>query len=539
MAPPELAARIFELPAEAPECVLLVAPPGDEAGRAVADLVRAGRLLVRSAGSAQEALRLLLREDPTVIVCALQLPDMQGWELARLVRQRERAREIPILFFAANATEGEIARAYASGGADLLVPPFVAEAVRSRLAVLFELRRERSELRRQRALIEEARRLEEELALTGLRLGAERRFRSLAELMPQIVWTASSGGHVDWLNRRWFEFSGRPADRSGEGWLAHVHPDDAAGVRTAWSQAVKTGEDFRAECRLRRGDGAHTWHLCRAVPERGDDDAIASWLGTCTDIDEQRRAADSLARMSEGLERAVHLRDEFLSIASHELRTPLTSLRVQLDLLLRKHREDAGDLPTRLHVIDRQVRRLNRLIDQLLDVTRIERGTLALECETFDLAELVAEVAASFSGEAERAGSAIRLALAPAVGSWDRGRIEQVVTNLLGNAIKFGKGRPIDLRLRQRGGRVRLAVCDRGIGFAPEDGERIFERFVRGVSASSFGGLGLGLYITRQLVHAHGGSIRVRSAPGRGAIFVVDLPCARSLGTRGGGPIPG
>lgn len=224
---------------------------------------------------------------------------------------------------------------------------------------------------------------------------------------------------------------------------------------------------------------------------------------------------------------AVALRDEFLSVASHELRTPVTSMQLAVQSALSiGEAAPPGFLRHALESAERQTRRLGRLVDALLDVSRIQAGRLELQREPMDLSELVREVAALVAEDARRAGCALTVTTSqePLVGRWDRPRLEQVVVNLLSNAIKYGAGAPIELMASQQDGRAQLAVCDHGIGMAPSERGRIFERFERAVSSRHYGGLGLGLYIVRRIVDAHGGQIHVESAPSHGARFTVELP---------------
>ncbi len=228
---------------------------------------------------------------------------------------------------------------------------------------------------------------------------------------------------------------------------------------------------------------------------------------------------------------AVNIRDEFLSIAGHELRTPLTPILLESQILSRLAQvPDFDKVRQRADKLWRNAERMGKLIDELLDVSRIAGGRLRLMLHECDLRDIVEDVIASASDEAVRAETEIRLELGePARGVWDRTRIEQVTSNLVGNALKYGKGQPIDVFAGARDGRAVLVVRDRGIGIAPEDQQRIFQRFERAVSSRHFGGLGLGLWIVRQIVDAHAGAIRVESRPGKGAEFSVHLPL-------GGGP---
>jgi len=244
-----------------------------------------------------------------------------------------------------------------------------------------------------------------------------------------------------------------------------------------------------------------------------------------------QRAANAVdhARLYRQAQDAIQLREVFLAVASHELRTPLTSLRLNLQILARSVAK--GDPPSReqlaqsLRAADGQIVRLHALVEQLLDVTQLARGRIQLARERVDLGDLAREVVER-ARVAER-GSSVTLQVEPATaatGSWDRLRLEQVVTNLLDNAMKFGERRPVMIRVSSTRERARLEVEDRGIGIEPEDQARLFRKFERAVSERNYGGLGLGLYIARQIVEAHGGTISVHSAPARGSTFVVELP---------------
>jgi signal transduction histidine kinase len=239
-----------------------------------------------------------------------------------------------------------------------------------------------------------------------------------------------------------------------------------------------------------------------------------------------RRTAQALETMNLFRERgeAIAARDEFLSVAAHELRTPLTTLKLQAQVLAPLLQGLDPAVAQKGHRLERQIARLNRLVERLLDVGRISTGHLELELEPLDLAELAETVVSAMREELERAGCEVRLRTEPAHGSWDRLRIEQVLTNLLSNAIKFGRGRPIDVTVAPAGERARLTVRDHGMGIVPEAQRRIFERFERAVSSAAYGGLGLGLYLSTQFAQAHRGTLTVQSEPGQGATFVLELP---------------
>jgi signal transduction histidine kinase len=225
-------------------------------------------------------------------------------------------------------------------------------------------------------------------------------------------------------------------------------------------------------------------------------------------------------------QQAIGLRDEFLSIASHELRTPLSSIQLILQSLESTARKlSSNEFLPKIERVLRQVARLAELVTKLLDVTRIGAGQLQLDVEEFDFVPVVKEIVERFAEPALSAGSPLRIHSPQVlIVRADRSRLDQVVTNLLSNAIKFGAGNPVDVTLQGNTSRLQLTVRDHGIGIASEYLLRIFNRFERAVSTRHYGGLGLGLYITRRIVEAHGGTVEVDSAPGAGAAFTISLP---------------
>lgn len=230
------------------------------------------------------------------------------------------------------------------------------------------------------------------------------------------------------------------------------------------------------------------------------------------------------ARLYSEAEQAVRLRDDFLSLASHELNTPLTSLKLALGHLGRSRHEPNG-LARLLGVIERQADRLGNLVTDLLDVSRLTAGTVTLEASDTDLVSVVEDTISRFSLDLERSGSTVALnAPTSIVGCWDRRRLQQVTSSLVSNAIKFGRGKPIDISIEKLDSLARLTVHDRGIGIPKERQPRIFDRFERAVATPHFGGFGVGLWLARRIVEAMNGIIRFESEPGRGSIFVVELP---------------
>ncbi|HUP56676.1 MAG TPA: GAF domain-containing sensor histidine kinase, partial [Bdellovibrionota bacterium] len=274
--------------------------------------------------------------------------------------------------------------------------------------------------------------------------------------------------------------------------------------------------------------GAISFVLCGEERSYSEADlAVTQELG--------RRAGIAIdnALLYEAAQTAIRARDEFLSIASHELKTPLTSLKLQAQIRARDLRKGALKrfapemLPQLVADDEKQINRLSRLVDDMLDVSRVQTGKMSYSREDFDLNDLVEDVLRRFAPQVEASRASVSFASeSRAPGRWDRYRIEQVVINLLTNALKYGEGRPIEVGIQSREGKAILSVTDHGIGIAREDQDRIFGQFERAISASSISGLGLGLYISRKIVEAHQGSIRVVSVPGQGSTFTMELPLA-------------
>ncbi len=353
----------------------------------------------------------------------------------------------------------------------------------------------------------------------------EQRFRNMADAAPVLLWMSEPDGLCTFFNQPWLDFTGRTLEEEwGVGWAEGIHFEDFQKCMDTYFTAFNARRVFEMEYRLRRVDGDYRWILDRGTPRYTPDGTFAGYIGSCIDITDRKR-------MEGELRKAVRDRDDFLSIASHELRTPLTTLSLEIQSLKRGLAKSAKGLPksNRLErsadVAENQINRLIVLVEELLDVSRLASGRLRVEPTEFDLSDLVREVASRLKPSLDAAGCALRVeAHARTVGSWDRLRVEQVVANLLSNALKYGPGHPVEMSVTRETQCACLRVRDHGIGIAREDQRRIFQRFERAVSVSHYSGFGLGLWIAREIVLAHGGSIDVDSELGRGATFTVRLP---------------
>jgi len=353
----------------------------------------------------------------------------------------------------------------------------------------------------------------------------ENRFKIMADAAPVLLWMADTDSLCTFFNETWLAFTGRTLEEEwGVGWAEGIYFEDLQRCMDTYMTAFNERRVFEMEYRLRRHDGEYRWILDRGTPRYMADGAFAGYIGSCVDITDRKRIEVELMK-------AVRDRDDFLALASHELRTPLTTLQLEiwsLRQLLDKKPEDAlasGRLTRNVAKAAKQATRLVSLVEELLDVSRLASGRLKIRPTQFDLRDLVIEVVERMQPLLESAHCSIDLEADPGtVGIWDRERLDQVITNLVANATKYGAGKPIEVRAARANGNARLSVRDRGIGIAHEDQTRIFQRFERAVSTSNYGGFGLGLWITKEILVTHGGDIQVESTLGQGATFTVTLP---------------
>jgi signal transduction histidine kinase len=385
----------------------------------------------------------------------------------------------------------------------------------------------------------------------------------LGDMLTDLVWTAAPDGRLLSCNQSWTRYTGLGFDTSTDsGWLQAVHPDDRASALMAWRRAVDSGDDFEDVHRLRRGrDGAFLWHVGRARPWRDGAGHVRKWIATCVPLaDGEPReprpdaangsenparveASDELAAIVAGLKAdlaaardaealAARRREEFLALLGHELRNPLAPITTALQLM--KLKSDEQSLHER-NVIERQVTHLARLLDDLLDVSRITRGKVTLRKEPLDLATIVARAVESMGPLIESRGHRLSVEVPRGTLSTegDEVRLCQVVQSLLSNAARYTKPNgDIWVRGWRQGAELKLSVRDNGAGIDPGLLPSVFDMFVQGDRGTQReeGGLGVGLTIARKLVELHGGSISGRSeGPGQGSEFIVTLPISKSL----------
>jgi PAS domain S-box-containing protein len=339
---------------------------------------------------------------------------------------------------------------------------------------------------------------------------SEAQFRFMAESMPQQVWTANADGALDYVNEGTQDYFGRDADDIvGAGWQEFIHPDDLQKCVETWVHSLETGELYQVQFRLRRHDGQYRWHLGRALPFKSNQ-RVVKWLGTNTDIEEQKRNEQ--------------VKDEFMSIASHELKTPLTSLKAYLQLLERS--QSVPDEPKRfVQKSVHQVKRLENLVNDLLDVSKIVGGKLHYNMDSLELSQLIAETVQSEQLSAPSHQFIIQSNPAVTIHG-DQFRLEQVMANFLSNAVKYSPNADkVIITSQVQGGQVVVSIEDFGIGIEKDQLDKLFDRFYRvNNPAMNFEGLGLGLYVASEILTRHRGNFWIESDLGKGSTFFFRLP---------------
>jgi PAS domain S-box-containing protein len=367
---------------------------------------------------------------------------------------------------------------------------------------------------------------------------SEQQFRLIADLSPVHLFRTGPDGDTTFMSPSFLAVTAMPREQvMGFGWIEAVHPDDRGRLMRGWQEALQAQVIFQAEFRIRVADGDYRWYRTRIVPDRDEQGTITGWVGATVDLHELHLALDERAEALEKAEHArrlaeeaSHLKDEFLATASHELRTPLNAIVGWVHVLQSGALTDEEQRRQAVNAIDRNARIQTRLIEDLLDVSRMIQGRVSLTVAPLDLRSVIDSAAETVRHAATAKDITISVHQAdeaiPVIG--DDHRLQQVIWNLLANAVKYTpRGGRIEVALSREGGRAEIRVEDSGQGIEPEFLPHVFEPFRQG-AASARSGLGLGLAIVRRLVDLHGGRISAASeGAGKGAVFTVSLPMAQ------------
>ncbi|RYY89225.1 MAG: PAS domain S-box protein [Chitinophagaceae bacterium] len=354
----------------------------------------------------------------------------------------------------------------------------------------------------------------------------------LADFMPQIVWATDAEGYHDFFNKRWYEFTGLSYEQTkGEGWSTVLHPDDAPRAWQVWQHSLDTGAYYEIEYRMRRHDGQYRWLLARATPIRNDTGVLVRWFGTCTDIHDQKTSAETLERIvaerTRDLKRSNEDLLQFAHVASHDLKEPVRKIAT---FESRLSHDFGPQLPERaqlyLEKIRLAARRMYTMIEGVLRYSSLNEGNLR-DFEPVDLNVVLEQIQSDLEVLVEQQGARIESGPLPVVDGLST-LLYQLFYNILNNALKFGDPeRPLLIRISTEAAgeqNVRIRIEDNGIGFDPDQAERIFMTFTRLNPKDRFEGTGLGLALCQKIVDRHGGSIRAEGKKGEGATFYITLP---------------
>ena len=504
---------------------------------------------VIQARSGQEALDLLAVQEVDCILMDCVMPFLSGKETCARIKKKPEWRDIPLVLITAHEEGEAMIEGINAGADDYIKKSGDFEVLKARLRAQIRRKQfedenrqireqllgkelEAAEARAARELAEtravlmadlERKNADLEKEIAERKRGeaslreSEERFRVIADSSPVMIWMTDQDGRCVYVSRPWLDFTGRAMEEElGVGWAGIIHPEDlATGLQAIQSAMIERGP-FKVEFRMRRWDGEYRWMLDHGVPRKTPDGSFVGFIGTCFDFSE-RRAIEQL-------------KNEFVSVVSHELRTPLTAIRGSLGLIAAgKTGPLAEKTKTMVDIAVTSTDRLVRLINDILDIEKIESGKMTFQMKPLDLAAVVEQAVESTRAYGDRLG--ITFTLAPLARDarvrGDVDRITQVITNLLSNAAKFSPPRSaVTVGLTRVNGKVRVSVKDEGPGIPEEFQSRIFGKFSQADSSDTRqkGGTGLGLNISKAIVEKHGGTIYFETEKDAGTTFFFDLP---------------
>lgn len=493
------------------------------------------RTNVIKAGSGFEALDLIGSHDFAAILLDVQMPGIDGFETAHRIRESAAHRHIPILFVTAiDQDDRYVYRGYESGAVDYVFKPFDPIVLKSKVDVFINLHLKERKIREQEALLLQAERAERLRQLSELELEALRRYRSMADAIPHIVCRARADGALDYFNKVWIEYTGLSLEASvGDAWQSAVHPSDLQFLLKVWLEAMNESKSWEAEVRLRRHDGAYRWHLLRGTLDTSASGIVCGWIGSGTDIHERKVMEDELRIAKNLSDGANAAKTQFLANISHEIRTPLSAIIGFSDLLLNPSIQSERERLEYAVTIRRNGEQLLRLINEILDISKIEAGKLEVEILETDLSSVLEDVRPLFELQAEGKGLRFEIDCKRPVAKrifTDPTRLRQILVNVVGNALKFTERGFVTLTLDHDDADpndLRFVVSDSGIGIPESKRARLFQPFMQGDSSTSrrFGGTGLGLALSRKLAQSLGGDLRLRSSGSEGSTFELGLKC--------------
>lgn len=482
---------------------------------------------VDSASSGEEALRKILNTDYSLIILDVQMPGMDGFEVAETISGYSKSKDVPIIFLSAVNTDKKfIAKGYTSGGVDYVTKPVDPDIFMLKVKTLHRLYEQNRELNRiQSSLLQEVQtRKDAEQRLTK----TMQEQRSILESIPQIAFTLRPNGELEFVNEQWYVYSN--SDKQ----MPAFHPGDDE-IPARISKALTEGSNLTAEVRIKNlVSDSYRWHLLKLIPLK-QAEAISKWVGTFTDIHDQKEVNETLeAKVHERTEELIaknkeleasnHELQQFASVASHDLKEPLRKIQIFSTIVKDRHLNGSEQAEDNMGRIIEASQRMTGLINDLLNYSRLSIDTLF---EEVDLKQIIEEIVKDLEFTIEDKKATITVSEVPTIQAVP-GQMRQVFQNLLSNSLKFAKPSlqpeinvsavllPNDM--------CRIVVKDNGIGFDEQYLDRIFTIFQRLNARESYEGTGIGLAIVKKIIEKHGGTITAKSQPGDGAAFIIELP---------------
>ncbi|MBC7654286.1 MAG: response regulator [Oligoflexus sp.] len=468
-------------------------------------LLESKDFLVDSALSGEEALKKVLNNDYALIILDVQMPIMDGYEVAETLAGFNKTKDIPIIFLSAVNTDKQfIAKGYESGGIDYVTKPVDPDILLLKVNTFLKLYKQNKELKE----IQDVLRAEIDIR-KKVQIELKERLEQLhytLEALPLVAFTADENGKIDFVNRKWMLFS------ESDQVFPKSHPDDKK-IEAEFISAIIQNKNLELEVRLQKlGSIEYCYHLLKIIPirEKGKQN---KWIGTFTDIDAHKQIEKK--------------KDEFLSIASHELKTPLTSIKAYIQLLSRSLKNhESAQIKIYIEKAQLQVGKLNDLISELLDISKIESGELKINRKNIDIKHIIESCVDTIHQTHPSANVKVIGNLKPRILNVDEHRIEQVLINYLTNALKYSPNNQTVTILREDlDEEILIKVKDKGIGILEEKQKSVFGKFYRVEETSlKFQGLGIGLYICADIIKKHHGKYGVKSEPNKGSEFYFSLP---------------
>lgn len=491
------------------------------------------------ARSGREAIDQLPNYDFAAILLDVQMPGMDGFQTAEVIRHMIRFQHIPILFVTAiNKDDRYVHRGYEKGAVDYIFKPFEPIVLKSKVAVFTQLHLQKVEIIEQAKRLKEQEELHHRAYVQALELENLKRYRSLADSVPHLIWRTSPEGILEYHNNQWAKYTGLALSQSlGEGWQSVVHPDDLKSLLKAWHEGLGRGEEFEIECRIRRFDGIYRWHWVKAVPQRNSLGGMVGWIGTSTDIDDRRLYEKKLVSAQKQAESASIAKTQFLANMSHEIRTPLNAIIGFTELMLDPTLSN-DEKQNNLSIVRRNGYQLLKIVDEVLDISKVEAGGLEIERVETNLSSVVTEVKSLMNVLAIRKNLDLKFQIDTSIPEkviTDGTRLRQIILNIVGNALKFTDRGSVFVTFKYEQNHLRFEVKDTGVGLDKSSLEKIFVPFSQADSSTTrlYGGTGLGLALARKLARAMGGDIWLKdSVPGKGSVFAAEVEAPMAPNTK-------